>query len=526
MFKRFIIFLFWTVSCHEMYSQNDSILFKRFYHSNGAVSSEGFIKNDLPVGVWKNYYENTMLKSLGKRLNNKPDSIWMFYNEFGVLLNEVFFKNGIKNGLDIKYSSDGFILSKEFFVDGKKEGFSYYYQNQLITRKVFYQNDVISGYAYEYSKKGEINAVLSYTNGFIKIRDQINRLNSEGKKEGKWIDFYECLEPCSTFFKVHKEGRYLEGLKNGYFKEFDRKGELISTLLYRNDSLVKDVDLEQIDVRVEYYSNALVKSRKGYKRDVLEGNSMEFNQDGTMSKGEVYKNGVLVAQGGIFDSLGLRHGPWKLFYSNGTIQAEGTYKNGLKYGDWSYYHSNNQLSQKGSYGEKELPKGTWIWYYENGSIIRKERFKNGLEEGELLEYNDTNLLVTQGTFMEGQKDGDWMHISGDYKMTGSFISDEMDGEWIHTYLSNNNLAFKGRFSDGIPVDKHTWYHPNGKRMLEGVYEAGERMGDWRRFDENGIETLIITYDAGNEVKINGVKVKPQSTEDFSIDDYKIMDSIK
>lgn len=519
------MFVFWITFASCLKAQSDSIQFKTFYFENGQKSSEGYVIHNVPVGVWKNYYESGVLKSQGKRLNNKPDSTWLFYNEFGILTNQVFFIQGVKDSLEIKFSNDGFMMSQEYYKQGKKEGFSYYYTDRFLSKKAFYKEDKMSGYAYEYNKKGDITSILNYNNGFIKTRDPINRLNSEGKKEGKWVEFYDCPNPCNQFFKIKREGRYINGLKNGYFKEYELNGDVISTLLYRDDVLVEDVNTEQIEVKTEYFKSAKVKSLKGYKRGVLEGNSVEFDSLGHMVSAEVYKNGILASKGGIFDSLGLRDGAWKDFYPDGSLKSEGTYKHGLKYGNWLFYHENGQKSQTGAYGDQELPKGQWIWYYENGQLKRQENFLNGLEEGQLVEYNDTNLLINQGAFVEGLKDGPWLHISGDYREEGEYALGERTGEWTEYYISTGNISFKGSYSDGIPIDKHTWYYPNGVHMLEGKYEAGVRTGDWKRFNEQALEILTITYEDGNEIRINGVKVKPKSVDDFNIDEFKIMDKV-
>ncbi len=509
---------------HIGYSQDNTSPkeYKVFYHENGNISSEGFFENNLPTGVWKNYHENGKLKSIGKRTNNKADSTWLFYNDFEIRINEVSFKNGLKNGWDMKYGNDGFLVSKEYFKEGKKEGFCYYYIDNLLSRKSFYMNDILTSYSYEYDKQGNIITLFNYNNGFIKTRDYINRTNKEGKKEGKWIEFFPCFEPCNKPYIIKNEGRYINGLKNGYFKEYDKNGEVLSVLLYKDDELVIEKDLEKIELVTEYYPNAKVKSVKGFKKGVLEGNSFEYDSVGNLINVQVYKDGFLLLQGGTIDSLGLKQGEWKEFHKNGSLRSKGEYLNGSKHGNWLYFFENGKEEQKGKYAKGGKYHGEWIWFYENGNIKRKETYKNGVENGVVIEYNDTNEIMLQGEFIDGEREGAWMLIQGDYKEEGQYIGNERDGEWKHYYVSNGELSYKGNYSDGIPTGKHTWYHPTGKKMLEGSYEAGQREGEWKRYDVNGLEILKIYYESGNEVRLNGIKIKPKSVDDFNIEDYKIM----
>ena len=53
--------------------------FVKFYHSNGKVSSEGFIASGKPDGYWKTYYPSGVIKSEGNRTNYQLDSTWKFY---------------------------------------------------------------------------------------------------------------------------------------------------------------------------------------------------------------------------------------------------------------------------------------------------------------------------------------------------------------------------------------------------------------------------------------------------------------
>ena len=50
----------------------------KFYYDNGALSSEGFMKEGKPDGYWKNYYKNGKIKIEGNRKFFLLDSLWKF----------------------------------------------------------------------------------------------------------------------------------------------------------------------------------------------------------------------------------------------------------------------------------------------------------------------------------------------------------------------------------------------------------------------------------------------------------------
>jgi len=65
--KRIVILIFFVLICKISSSQeNDNLKdgYQVFKYPNGAVSSEGLIKNGKPEGFWKSYYVTRYLKNL------------------------------------------------------------------------------------------------------------------------------------------------------------------------------------------------------------------------------------------------------------------------------------------------------------------------------------------------------------------------------------------------------------------------------------------------------------------------------
>ena len=55
--------------------------YNKFFHENGVISSEGYMRDGKPDGYWKNYHKNGKIKIEGNRKNFVLDSIWKFYDD-------------------------------------------------------------------------------------------------------------------------------------------------------------------------------------------------------------------------------------------------------------------------------------------------------------------------------------------------------------------------------------------------------------------------------------------------------------
>jgi len=496
-------------------SQDESTIdpngYNIFYYENGQVSAEGYFKNGKPTGLWKTYYETGQLKSEGKRVKDKPDSTWLFYREDGALIEKINYEDGNRSGFTFQYNEEGLLKSKVHYENDVKtgKGFLYYPELQTIQEERFFVEGKPESTAYEYNKKEEIVSILTYEKGFLKDRMDINRRDPKGKKVGLWITYYNDVEPDEGIEKAKQlEGRYRNGLKNGYFREYDRNGELLSTLKYIDGKVVENAEeLMAVEKKRTFHPNAQIEWEKNYLNGKEHGIWKKYDDSGHIVDGAIYNKGVLLGKG-VVDHQGLKQGTWLEYFETGELRAKGEYKDGARYGEWKFFFKNEQTEQTGKYIAGGKPHGMWRWYYEDGSLLRKEEFRNGREDGEIVEYDREGNILLKGYYVSGLRDGDWMIISGDYKMEGKYIDGYRFGTWEHRYLKENELAFKGDFIDGLPDGKHRYYHPNGNRKLIGNYEAGSKQGDWRRYNEQGVLLLTIDYDQNKDDRINGKKVKP------------------
>ena len=140
----------------------------------------------------------------------------------------------------------------------------------------------------------------------------MNRYDRDGKKHGYWKTFYED-------WTLHTECYYKHGLRDGFYKEYDEKGNLKKITKFVNDvEQLLESDQKPLVVQHEYYPNGKVKREASFRDGKREGVWREFDEKGNVINSQTYKKGALVGEG-IVDTDGKRRGEYKEFYPDSTF---------------------------------------------------------------------------------------------------------------------------------------------------------------------------------------------------------------
>jgi antitoxin component YwqK of YwqJK toxin-antitoxin module len=484
--------------------------FQVFYHSNGTKASEGIMRDGKPDGYWKTYNEQGILVSEGNRKNFELDSTWKFYNDKSQVVMEVSYKEGKKNGIRKTYREDE--ITEETFRNDVKDGLtSYFYPDGRIKKEVTFRDGLEEGIAREFDKDGRIITLITYKSGFITERELINRYDNNGRKHGNWKYFY-------ADGKVMMEGNYKHGLENGYFKEYDKDGNLISTDKFAEGTKLENVaELVKLDVRKDYYPDGKVKIAATYNKEgQLEGVRREYLPDGTVEKSYIFRNGIMIGEG-VVTEKGERDGYWKEYFDDGRLRAEGKYNKDTREGPWKYYHPNGTIEQEGVYAGGK-PEGDWLWYYPGGQVLREEAYYNGLLDGMMTEYDEAGNIITKGEYVEGKETGEWYYRIGDNETTGNYAEGMRNGLWKYYDLApamgkQKVLRFEGRYIEDNPHGRHTYYWDNGNKKDEGEYVMGRKEGEWIYFNYDGTPFIVVSFKNGIEYRYDGIQitdVKPEN----------------
>jgi antitoxin component YwqK of YwqJK toxin-antitoxin module len=510
--KRIVILIFFVITCKISSSQESENLkdgYQIFKYPNGAVSSEGLIKNGKPEGFWKSYYVTGIKKSEGKRTNFLLDSIWLFYDQAGDTTEKINWLYGKKNGWYYKYNKDPshgvYIWSKELFAADRKEGTAFnYYPDGKVLQTFTYNAGKKEGLSKEYDKDGNIITLLEYTNDFLVSRDRINRTDKNGLKQGDWKEFYQNG-------RIKTEKSYKDDLVHGYYKEYDIHGKLVLTMLYENGAIVKSRVEDEPDIEIvnKHDEDGKLIYSGPFRNKIPVGVHREYGKDGKVTNAFIYNDNGLLLSEGIVDEAGNRNGKWKDLFSDGKVQAEGQFTDNRRTGQWKFYNISEKVEQTGSYNNNR-PDGLWNWYYDSGALRKEEEYFQGQRDGRSTEYSESGDIIAQGQYSDGEKNGPWKYKTGDITEEGKYITGLKDGLWKTSYI-NGKLKFKGNFVQGNPDGLQTFYYENGKIKEEQYFQMSIRQKTWKKFTEDGTTFLVISYKDDVEVSINGVRIKlPES----------------
>ena len=500
-----LILFFFSIQLKAQEQQINTVKngFLKLYYPGGKLSSEGTMRDGKPDGYWKTFYENGLIKSEGNRKNFLLDSIWKFYDDSARLLVSITYAADKKNGLKTTYRKGE--MTTETYVNDLKQGpTTYYYPDGKVRLVVNFVDGLENGIARELDTTGRVITYMEYKKGFLVSRERINRTDSKGLKQGRWKYFYDD-------YTVKLEGTFKDDKRNGYFKEYDENGSLLSVKKFVND--VEQVEVQEIaslKLKTDYYPDGKVKTVGSYNGDVPEGVRREYSEDGKITAGYIFTKGKLTGEG-IVDEEGNKEGAWREYYVNGTLRSVGNYTNGKPVGNWKYYYENGKLESEGKFTKSGLIDGTWRWYFDDGSIRRIQGYIAGMEDGEYEEHDETGRLIVKGQYAEGVEDGDWIYDFGNYRELGSYRGGARYGKW-KSYYANGTLRFEGDYIDDNLNGRVNWYWPSGKLKDQGNYVNGSREGDWVTFNEDGTPFLIITFRGDVEKRYDGIVIKPAFDE--------------
>ena len=491
-----IYIIFFLIYINVNYSQN--VESKKFYFQTGELSSEGNLKNGKPDGKWTNYYKNSKKKSIGFWKEALLDSTWLFYDSSGIITLKEEYKNNKKHGIIINYDSTGRIVKKTFYKNGNKEGkeVEYFKGSNKILKENNYENNIKDGTCYNYDSLGNIISILNYDMGIINKKEEINRLDSEGKKHGIWKVHY-------VNNKTKIEETFFHGQKEGFKKVYDKKGKIKEIIKYKdgienNIEITKGIKISQIKIKNGYILGVL-------KNDKKQGLFKVFDSTGKQINFNYFINDTLIYEGN-FDKSNNKKGSWVFYWPNGEIKEKGVFFKNNKSEEWKYYFENGVLQQQGKF-LKNKPNGVWQWWYINGKIRRQEEYINGKENGLIIEYDTNGVVITKGEYFYGEREGNWEYKINDFKEKGKYIGGMKIGLWKSTYTTTNKTKFKGEFINDIPIGKHVSYYSNGLKKEEGKYKNGEKNGEWNIYNKKGELIVTYLYKNGNEFKRDGVKIK-------------------
>lgn len=475
--------------------------FQQYFYDNGQVSAQGYMLQGQPEGYWENFDMEGNKVSEGCRVGFQLQGVWKFYRQRKPV-SEITYRDNLKNGPSRYFFPDRIVYDN--YINDTLNGIRRIFDTSgNLTQTTVFVNGTENGFDCRYNSYGDIYLYTYYRSGMVMFRENVNRRDKDGKRQGPWKEYYSIPQ-------VKWECNYKDDLRHGYYKEYDSLGNLLLLQKYVDGVLQSDADeLAELEVYTEYYSNGQIRYRVGLKNGQPEGICREYDSiTGDVKRALVFEHGKIIGSRQV-DAQGNLREDGNEFYPNGKLKSKGRYYKGKKWGTWTYFYPDGNLQQEGEYRNGKAD-GTWVWYYPDGQVRLEQEYYEGKPDGKSTEYSPDGKIIAQGQYMEGLEEGKWVYVQQDMKTQGSYAGGERDGMWRTYYIHKGKarrIAFQGAYSGGLENGLHQYFTFDGKLVEEGYYRMGKKVGTWTKYDINGLPAVTVTYDTNEEEsKYNGKKV--------------------
>jgi len=136
--KRFILLSFFLFGIIQLgFSQKEYVTLK---YPNGAIKSQGWLKNGKKTAYWKFYHPNGQKMKEGHYNDDNPIRYWYFYREDGMKTSEGRIKNGVKTDWWLFYDSNGRVDHKCQLKNGEKNGYCLQYKDSELIKAEKYRS--------------------------------------------------------------------------------------------------------------------------------------------------------------------------------------------------------------------------------------------------------------------------------------------------------------------------------------------------------------------------------------------------
>lgn len=422
-------------------------LFKE-YDEDGNIEAEYTMSNGEMNGALKTYYSNGKLKKSGNYLKGKEHGNFVEYDEYGSKEAEYVMANGMKNGVLKIYEGENIDVSTTFKDDVKNgQRIEYYYNDETgklqLKQIEEYINDEKNGtWKLIFIEDDNTERVLKFENYTKDIKNgQFQDIKGDSLIIGSYNndelhgeykiyrDFVKSLFGGVIRTDISKltltnEGSYYEGLKSGYWQNYDLTGTLRSEGRFSNG--------QETGEWKYYYTNfsddkngSLPYSKQlylvlNYVNGKLDGKATRYSyleeEEFPCSEIDENKNPLDTCKRFVYQKVleitfyknDKRNGPFELRDSINGIIAKGNFKDDLKDGEWLHRYSDKDINeeiyfiyQKGNY-IKDKREGKWIQYYTEGKIAETYNYRNGELHGEYIEWNNQNNPRAKKQFNYGK----------------------------------------------------------------------------------------------------------------------------
>lgn len=294
-------------------------------------------------------------------------------------------------------------------------------------KKLLYILITVCGASFAQSQSSEVS---------LDGKDTINKIDVDGKKQGKWVLLGKHKPgTCYAVTAKAEEGKYQDNRKIGIWIEYFCNGNMKNKLTFTNG--------RPDGYAIMYHENGKISEEGNWKMNRWVGNYKLY-----------YDNGQ-VQHEFVFNPSGRREGAQKYFYDNGQVAIEGNFANGKESGLIKEFHENGDIKAEKNYADGNVDVESIKTYEPKKPIAKKS---------DVPAENAPKLVVAKDeTPNEAAK-----------KPSGPLV---LNGQYT-LYNKNKQVTKDGIFKENSFVDGKAYiYNENGILTRVAVYKNGVYVGD-------------------------------------------------
>jgi len=259
-----------------------------WYDGLNQLDTKGQYEFGNKVGTWEYFNENGKQSASGNYLLNDKQGTWKWFFEDGSIETLGDYTLGKKTGKWVDYHENGNMNMEENYIEGELHGPTIYYD-----------------------EAGEIQIQMNYYEGTL---DSYSYLNSEGvllpeiplkHESGKVLAYYKNGNK-SIEYELEK------GLREGELKIYHSNGNLLRTLIFKNDLLegkavyntIKGSKRKEViytkgnknGIMTTYYPTGEVETTKNYLLGDLYGKSVWYAKTCEKEKERMYYDDKIISE--------------------------------------------------------------------------------------------------------------------------------------------------------------------------------------------------------------------------------------
>jgi len=283
-----------------------------------------------------------------------------------------------------------------FWKDGEIAWQRGYYATGEVWYEQTYLDDKINGIRKEYDMKGDLIAEISYVAG--KRHGSEKKYDDEGYIEETLWENNRIMSKKGYYPSgaLHSVTPYLNDKKNGIYKEYSEKGEVVKEIPYLNDKhhgeeiqYYREGKYEGCR-NVKKWEEGVVTSYRGYYPSGKLWFYIPYVEGECKGIGRYYSEEGKILSEFYYTTKGIFSGIQKTYHSNGNTKYELLWEKGSMVRKKKYYPS-GRLKWVVPYDDKKR-SGIMKIYDEEGKLIEEQSYKDDKRHGIQKVYKKDNTV--------------------------------------------------------------------------------------------------------------------------------------